>query len=529
MFTSAAIATFVTTVAPVVGNICLDLTKDYVKCRYEAQLRNEETARQRAQEEADAQRKIKLQKEMEEDRQRFQIRLQEQNQAFQEKIERSRQSFAAQMQANSQDFQREMTQQCQEFQVHMEKDRQQFQLCLEENKQQFQRHINDENAKLQRELNEQSHMFRLEEIKTNFELLRKTQAYQQVINQWPLNSLPDVLRYEQILANNTVALRVLFAHSSDAELQQVLYPIIERELVKFTGVYNNNFNSNNIIFYQNAWKVDCFGSAFESNIHFILKDIPVLIVEVDILPDNSASVSFTMWGLGSEKKFKYDVFECACERDKIIDNMNYRSETASKISAYLKFVIGYMYDFYNLILYNRAPLLPKVAQYEENCTKSALLKYDDIRQILYSIYNNMYSKVLSIASSSQSAEIKVLADTNNTILHKTRFEYAEAVKGYVSVYEYLQFIDESVMAWADLRTSKNAEIFLQELADNSNKIDVYFSQSDGQYFENLCNVYLTAKDLSKLGYLCLQIGVYINIEAAVKYCLREAEQNKAEA
>lgn len=529
VISTAAITTFVTAAAPIVGNVCLDLAKDYVKCRYEARVRSEEAARQRVQEEADAQRRFKLQKEMEEDRQRFQSRLQEQNQAFQEKIERSRQSFAAQMQANSQDFQREMTQQCQEFQTHMEEDRQRFEFCLEENRQRFQQNINDKNAQLQRELNEQNHMFRLEEIKVNFELLRRTQAYQQVMVQWPLNSFPDVLRREQILANNRIALRVLFSHSSDAELQQLFYPIIERELVKFASIYNNNFNSNNIIFYQNAWKVDCFGSAFESNIHFILKDIPVLIVEADILPDNSAAVSFTMWGLGSEKKFKYTIFEYACDRDRIVNDMSYRSEAASKISAYLKFVIGYMYDLYNLVLYNCPPLLPKVAQYEGNCTKSALLKYDDVKQLLYSIYNNIYSKVLSIASSGQSAEIKVLADTNNTILHKTRFEYAEAVKDYVSAEEYLQFIDESARAWTELRTSKNAETFLKELVDNSNKIDDYFSSDDNRYFQKLCNVYLTANNLTELGRLCLQVGIYINAESAVKYYLKEADLNKAEA
>ena len=507
-----------------------DVARDYINANHKTQLRLQLEAQRSEAKKASAEKKFKQQKRLEENKQEFQLKLLKQNQSFQNKMQRERESFAVQMQESSQDFQREMAKDCQEFQVYMEENKQQFELRLEENKQQFQQHINDENAQLQRELNEQNHIFRLEEIKANFELACKTRAYQQIEAQWPLCTPPVVLRDEQILADSTMVLRVLFSRSIDDELQKSFYPIIEQNLVEFVDIYRNYFYSDNIIFYQNAWKDNCYGSAYKRNIYSILKEFPTLIVDANILPDNTAKISASIWGFGSEREFSRKVFDCDCDKTKICSNISYRRSVASQISAYLKFVIGYMYDLYNLVLYNRVPLLPKVASVEkDNSVSSALLNYDDIKKEISNTYSGIYSQILSIAGSNQSAEIKVLTGMNNTQLHQTRFDYVEAVKDYVSTEQYLQCLDESIRAWVDLRTDKSAEEFLQDLAGNGDEVEKYFSGNDIQYFDNLCNVYSTTKDLSKLGYLCLQIGVYINIKVAVKYCFREAEQNKAEA
>ena len=318
-----------------------------------------------------------------------------------------------------------------------------------------------------------------------------------------------------------------FSRSVDNELQKLFYPIIEQNLVEFVDIYKNYFYSENIIFYQNAWKNNCYGSAYKRNMYSILKEFPTLIVDANILPDNTAKISASIWGFGSEREFSRKIFDCDCDKTKICSNVSYRRSIASQISAYLKFAIGYMYDLYNLVLYNRVPLLPRVASVEkDNNVSSALLNYDDIKKEISSTYSGIYSQILSIAGSNQSAEIKVLTDMNNTQLHQTRFDYAEAVKEYISAEQYLQCLDESIRAWTDLRTNKGTEEFLQELADNS-KVEKYFSDDDRRYFIALCDAYYDAKQKSELGDICLKLSIFVDGKAAMRYYRETAEQGNA--
>lgn len=492
-------------------------------------------ARLKSQAELEAARR-EAQERIEEKRQKFQTYMENERRNFQRELEQNRQESQFILETRRQEFQHQMEEKRRQFQLELEKERQEFQTYLESNRQQFQLEVNKSNAELQRELSAQNHAFRLEEINTNFELTRRTQEYQQVEAKWPLHVPPVVMRGEQVLKDRTIALRVLFARSSDAYLQKFFYPIIEQELVDFVDLYKNNLSSRNIIFFHNAWKDECYGGAFGNNIHFALSDLPVLIADANVLPNGQIRISVTMWGVGSDTEFHGNIFKCPYDKSRFKDE-NYVSEVAYKVSAYLKFAIGYVYDLYNLIAYNRMPLLPAaVALEKNNLIDSALLNYEEIKQCLTDTYSRMYSQTLSITDGSQQSvydtqaeDVQLLVDSKKTILHELRLNYALAVKDYVSTEQYLQCLDESIRAWVDLRTDKSAEEFLQDLAGNGDEVEKYFSDEDKRYFITLCDAYYNAKQKHELGNICLKLSVYVNGKAAIKYYRKEAEQGTAEA
>lgn len=492
-------------------------------------------ARLKSQAELEAARR-EAQERIEEKRQKFQAYMETERQNFQRELEQNRQESQFILETRRQEFQHQMEEKRRQFQLELEKERQEFQTYLESNRQQFQLEVNKSNAELQRELSAQNHAFRLEEINTNFELTRRTQEYQQVEAKWPLHVPPVVMRGEQVLKDCTIALRVLFARSSDAYLQKFFYPIIEQELVDFVDLYKNNLSSRNIIFFHNAWKDECYGGAFGNNIHFALSDLPVLIADANVLPSGQIRISVTMWGVGSDTEFHGNIFKCPYDKSRFKDE-NYVLEIAYKVSAYLKFAIGYVYDLYNLIAYNRMPLLPAaVALEKNNLIDSALLNYEEIKQCLTDTYSRMYSQTLSITDGSQQSvydtqaeDVQLLVDSKKTILHELRLNYALAVKDYVSTEQYLQCLDESIRAWVDLRTDKSAEEFLQDLAGNGDEVKKYFSDEDKRYFITLCDAYYNAKQKHELGNICLKLSAYVNGKAAIKYYKEEAKQGNTEA
>lgn len=492
-------------------------------------------ARLKSQAELEAARR-EAQERIEEKRQKFQAYMETERQNFQRELEQNRQESQFILETRRQEFQHQMEEKRRQFQLELEKERQEFQTYLESNRQQFQLEVNKSNAELQRELSAQNHAFRLEEINTNFELTRRTQEYQQVEAKWPLHVPPVVMRGEQVLKDCTIALRVLFARSSDAYLQKFFYPIIEQELVDFVDLYKNNLSSRNIIFFHNAWKDECYGGAFGNNIHFALSDLPVLIADANVLPSGQIRISVTMWGVGSDTEFHGNIFKCPYDKSRFKDE-NYVLEIAYKVSAYLKFAIGYVYDLYNLIAYNRMPLLPAaVALEKNNLIDSALLNYEEIKQCLTDTYSRMYSQTLSITDGSQQSvydtqaeDVQLLVDSKKTILHELRLNYALAVKDYVSTEQYLQCLDESIRAWVDLRTDKSAEEFLQDLAGNGDEVKKYFSDEDKRYFITLCDAYYNAKQKHELGNICLKLSAYVNGKAAIKYYKEAAGQGNTEA
>lgn len=389
------------------------------------------------------------------------------------------------------------------------------QLELQRARDNFTLEANKQNYQRQCEMALLNHKLRLQEQENNFKQQCQMREWQQVEAQWPLNVLPAVMRHEQCLEDQTISLRVILSKSANPtpenqEFQRYIYPSLEYSLKSFVNIYNNDFQSRNIIFYDNACKNGCFGGAFNSNVHYGLRDLPVVILEVGVL-SNMVSVSTSMWGMGNNQMQNFVAFELPYDSTKLRDQ-SYKQEIADSISAHVKFVAGCIYDLYNLVVYDRMPLLPKAANRElERKAKGPVLGYTDIKKEFANYYGRMYSNALGTPQSEQTA-VALIGESKATTLHKLRLEYACSVKDIVSEDVYANYLDESVLAWVKLRTDASAEDFLQYLLHNPQDIARYVSEDDRQYFVRLCEAYEARSD-GVLSGVCKQLkGIFVQLE-----------------
>ena len=360
---------------------------------------------------------------------------------------------------------------------------------METNRQNFQLSLNEMNSENQKQLSLQNHALRLEEQRNNFENMCQQAEWNRFLNTWPLVNVPSVIRDEQILSDDTVALRVIFSKSNDAIFEKAVYPRVQQGLREFVELYHNKFNSRNIIFYHNGFNGTLSGGAVESNIHYALKELPVVIIDSNVLLDEIC-VSFTMWGLGSSEQTHFTVFRIPYQQRTVNGSIvvEYYQALSTKILAYLKFVLGYAYDAYNLIQYDRPPLLPQIAAYEEeNGIRGSMLAEGEVRAVIAEKYGEIYDSVIG----NKEGAFARLPGTffKGTILHEIRAEYAEAVKGYVSKEQYIQYLNESLESWVGLRSSQSVECFLKDVISGQHSIEKYFSVTDKEYFNKLNELY----------------------------------------
>ena len=358
-----------------------------------------------------------------------------------------------------------------------------LQLQIEKNRQNFQLQQSERNASLQRELCQKNHELRLMEQKSNSENLRNQAEWNLFLKTWPLLNVPSVIRSEQILPDGTVSLRVIFARSSDQVFQKAVYPLVEEGLREFVDLYHNEFQSENILFYHNGFTGSVSGGAVAENIHYALSDLPVIVIETNTLFDE-VCVSFTMWGLADSRKRHFTVFKLPYEPHVANGaySVQYYSELALQLLAHLKFVLGYAYDAYNLVQYDRPPLLPQVVWCEPQLgTRGCVLHVSGMCDTMEEKYEELYDQVLGA---------RALEGLKGCRLHKLRMEYAEASRRFLPAGQFQRCLDESVEAWVALRTQdQSAEAFLNGLATGDLYLSDYAGEEDRQYLEAMAKMY----------------------------------------
>lgn len=389
---------------------------------------------------------------------------------------------------------------------------QKFTERMEQNRQDFQLRLSEENAQFQREMSKANHAMRLLEQKNNFELMCQSSEWNHFEAEWPLWVRPMVLRSEQILDDDTVALRVLFSKSNNQIFTNYVFPEIEQGLVEFVDRYHNIFGSKNIIFYHNAFKENYYGGAFNANVHYALKELPVLIIDSNVL-NNEICVSATIWGFGNAQEQHSTLFKLPYKlevNDGKIDK-KYLKDLTNQILAYLKFVIGYAYDTYNLIMYNQEPLLPKVAAFElTQGIESASLRYNGIKNVIGTQYGDIYSAVLAAPANGNLSFAEKPESYKKTVLHELRLGYALSTKDYSSINDYEKYLNESLLAWVELRSTSSAECFLEDLLSETLSLTQYCSDDDKNYFIRLDDAYQSRKIECHYGELCHKIRVKLN-------------------
>lgn len=404
-------------------------------------------------------------------------------------------------------------------QEKLARENQKFNERMEANRQNFQLKLNRENSENQRELSEQNHRQRLLEQENNFKLLVQGKEWEHFLKDWPLQNLPSVLRKDQILDDGTVALRVFYSKSTNQIFSAYVYPLVERGLLEFIDSYHNVFFSQNIIFYHRGYKEGVYGGAYNANIKYALNDVPIVIIDTDILLDEIC-VSATIWGFDNVDGQHMTLFKLPFQ----IKSINGRPDNdsvkqlANEILAHLKFVLGCAYDTYNMVMYNRAPILPQIANYELNQgTESAFLHYENIKAFFGKQYGEIYSTLLSGDGSDENKSFAELPENNKkTILHNLRLDYALAARDVIAPEVFIKCLDESIDSWCELRTTIPAIDFLNSLADNNENILRYFAIEDVDYFKKLCDAYAMSVIETEKGEVCLRIKKdVLNVEPEI--------------
>lgn len=357
----------------------------------------------------------------------------------------------------------------------------------ERNRQDFQREINEENALRQQELAVQNHKLRILEQENTFKLQANQAEWQHFLNNWPLVNLPSVVRRSQVLSDNTIALQVIFSKSNDPIFNKYVYPVIEQRLREFVEMYYNRFQSRNLIYYHNAYRSSFSGGGMDKNIHHALSDLPFMIVDANVLP-NEIVVSYTMWDLGiqDEANVAHTMFRIPYTQQ-VAPNGNivqpYYDAITKTMTASLKYVLGYAYDGYNLIHYNRAPLLPKVAALElEEKRYAPMLSQTAVCAQLRKDYTDLYTSVIGTG---KQALAQLPGSFVQHSLPRMRLEFAESVKNMVAPAEFLRYLNESLDAWVNLRTTLTATDFLKDLLSDVLPVAKYYTVEDQAYFEKL--------------------------------------------
>lgn len=363
---------------------------------------------------------------------------------------------------------------------------------MEANRQNFQIEMHERNAKMQKELSLQNHQLRLEEQANNFNLTCQQAEWNRFLSTWPLVTPPHVIRRDQVLSDNTIALRVIFSRNNNEIFSKTVYPEVEQGLREFVELYHNQFHSKNLIFYHNGYSSSYTGGAIEANIHYALKELPVIIIESNVLL-NKIVISFSMWGLGSSEPSHFTAFKIPYQQAAVngkID-INYYHNISQKILAYLKFLLGYTYDAYNLIEYSRPPLLPQVAAFEFEHKNDlevigAMLDDPDVKLALAEKYSELYDSVIG---SEKGTFAQLPESCKSASLHELRLDYAEAVKECVSNAQYIKYLNDSLRAWVSLRSSAKPDLFLKHLSSGSQPLNKYCTKKDAAFLSRIRNLY----------------------------------------
>ncbi|MDF2905652.1 MAG: hypothetical protein K0R34_973 [Herbinix sp.] len=359
-------------------------------------------------------------------------------------------------------------------------------LRLEADRQNFQLDMFRKNAELQDTLSTERHNFALKEIQMNFENMCKSAEWHLFLEKWPLVTLPCVVREAQVLMDNTVSLRIIFSHNNDTIFNTSVYPYVEQQLREFIDLYSNRFGSKNLIYYHKGFSSQLHGGALEENIHYALKEIPVMIIDANVLP-GEIILSATIWGFGSTEKKHCTVFHLPYDK-KILDNkldQEYYRELSERLLAHVKYIVGYTYDTYNLVEYNRPPLLGKIASYEmEYQCKGNILEYLDRSAYL----GNEYVKLFELVFNTEELNMAKAYQ-----LPQLQLDFAEAIQEYVSPEQLLEMLNCSLASWTLQRTTVDSDIFLQQLRENENITSRYIDECEARYLKKLAMNYLKVR------------------------------------
>lgn len=406
----------------------------------------------------------------------YNLKIAEKDEKLQYTLEQNRQQFELKKLQATNEFQNKLSIQEQKHNLEIAEKTQKLQYMLEQNREQFELKKLQATNEFQNKLNIQQHEYRLQEQNHNFDLLCKSEEWKTLLEDWPLNMPPIVVRDFSKSENGKICLQVFLAKSNNETYNKRVYPYVEQGLKDFTDYYTNVLHSENLIFHCNCFKKGYEDGTGSQNLFCVLKQLPVVFIDTKII-GNMINISLILWGFDTKKK-QFTAISLPFEDSK---EELYYSQLAKEILAYLKILIGYTYDMYELTKNSSMPLLPYAIKHDEDF-KDRVTSYIPLKSLINISYMDLYKNVLG-NSSDNSQQLQI------SEMHLLRLQYAKILEEYLEEEEFANCLHDSLISWSYLRSKNQVGDFLQEIRNDISNDNLllkkYFGKNDIVYFDEL--------------------------------------------
>lgn len=292
--------------------------------------------------------------------------------------------------------------------------REEFERAAREGQRERMLQLMREGQALTLELEEQKHQERLQELNDQFDNLINELAYNGFINQWPLKTLPIVMK-NQALGNllakqeEKVALHCIltlcnrqdFTPGSDEckscdEFNQYVLPKVENALEEFCNLHWGTLSGNPVLFYSGAWKSNSAPTGTQiSSLHTSLSNLPCLLITPYFRPtDGKLTFLVRSWGVGSNHQDCFTIPEIEptefqndyTNKLKWLAESHLIEETVEDLVPYLQCMIGYIADTYFWSAFGSVPQLPRLLTNGTINTDGMKYLVDDTRENFNSLF-----------------------------------------------------------------------------------------------------------------------------------------------
>ncbi len=268
----------------------------------------------------------------------------------------------------------------------MRKKREEYALARQYRQQERMFQIMRESHDLMLELEQKKHRERMDELHKNLQELFKVAANEYAMDNWPLNILPIVMKYQTIgkLFNNESGITTLqplpihciLTKSNYTEFNNDnVFQSIERELERHFN-YNYGVGSqHNVIFYSGAWRTNDAPTHPQLRlIHDKFAKLPVLVVTPYFNADGNLTFQIRFCNNQGEQnlmtvephQFNYTSANYFVETEDVRkDNPNDISidQVVGDIVPYLECLVGCLTDTYYLMENGTQPLMPALLKH----------------------------------------------------------------------------------------------------------------------------------------------------------------------
>ena len=235
-----------------------------------------------------------------------------------------------------------------------------------------------EGQELTLQLEEEKHQQRIDELKNDVGDLLLKLAYENAINNWPLNVLPIVMKNQalgNLLANQeeNIAVHCIFTPSNCPDFNKYVYSTIEKALEQYCNLYWSPASGHPVLFYSGAWRGNEAPTGVQiESMRTALSNLPTLLITPFFRPsDGNLVIQLRIWGVGAasnDNGMLSDLYEFEPSEKEFQREYNKQLDFASEegliedlvedLVPYLQCLIGYMADTYFWSSSGLAPLLP---------------------------------------------------------------------------------------------------------------------------------------------------------------------------